>query len=248
MNKYGKLAAKEAADRLRESGIALLPVGAVEAHGPHLPLETDNVLAERVAEKLSEKVNAMILPPLNYGQVWSLQNFPGSLSISNDTLIHFIRDIGVSLERQGARIFAMVNGHVGNMPALKEAARLLYEQTDLKVYYFTYPGTKEVVDRVRESKPAHGSYFHACEIETSYMLYLAPNQVDMERAVRDEPVFPDDFDTTPIPWEHITETGVLGDATLASREKGQAIIDTTVDHMAAILLKAKRNLNTEEST
>ena len=108
-----------------------------------------------------------------------------------------------------------------------------------------YPGTNEIVAKVRESKPVHGTYFHACEIETSYMLYVAPDQVDMTKAVHDEPVIPDDFDSTPTPWEQITSTGILGDATLATREKGRAIIETTVDYMANILRKSRRDALTE---
>lgn len=69
--------------------VAILPIGAVEAHGPHLPLGTDNFLAERLSEKLAERLNAFVLPTLPYGQVWSLKNFPGSINISNESLIVF---------------------------------------------------------------------------------------------------------------------------------------------------------------
>lgn len=221
---------------IKESGIAILPVGAVEAHGPHLPLGTDNLLAERVAEKVATGVDGLILPTLSYGQVWSLQNFPGSINISNDSMIRFLVDIGTSLSDQGFTTFVMINGHLGNQVALKEAARVLYEKrSNMKVYYFFYPGMNEVVKEVRDSDNVHNTYFHACEIETSYMLYLAPEFVDMSKAINEKPNIPDTADVTPTPWEAFTDTAVLGDATSATEEKGKYIIDYTVQNMISIL-------------
>src|SRR5699024_6576907 len=113
---------------IKESGIAILPVGAVEAHGPHLPLGTDNLLAERVAEKVATGVDGLILPTLSYGQVWSLQNFPGSINISNACMIRFIVDTGTSLSDAGCTTFVMSDRQLGNKVPSKEAARVLYEQ------------------------------------------------------------------------------------------------------------------------
>lgn len=218
--------------QINQAKIAILPVGAVEAHGPHLPLGTDNILAEKLSEKLAEHVNGFVLPTLPYGQVWSLRHFPGSINVSNDSLIHFIVDIGESLYQQGFTTFAMVNGHLGNGTALKEAARILFETCpDMRVFYFFYPGMNKAAADVRETDAAHGTYFHACEIETSYMLYLAPEYVDMDKAITDIPDIPMHADSTPTPWEEFTETAVLGDAKLASREKGKYIIDKALENM-----------------
>ncbi|MCK9907432.1 creatininase family protein, partial [Frankia sp. Cpl3] len=78
----------------------------VEAHGPHLPLGTDNFLAERLSERLAQRTNGLLLPTLPYGQVWSLKNFPGSINVSNESLISILYDIGESLFHQGFRVFA----------------------------------------------------------------------------------------------------------------------------------------------
>lgn len=224
---------KEEIDR---STIAILPIGAVEAHGPHLPLGTDNLLAERLSEKLAERVNGLVLPTLPYGQVWSLRNFPGSITVSNDSLIRYIVDIGESLHKQGFMTFAMINGHLGNGTALKEAARVLYESCpEMRVFYFFYPGMGEAVSEVRETASAHATYFHACEIETSYMLYLAPEYVDMEKAVTDIPKIPMHADVTPTPWEEFTESAVLGDAKLATEQKGKYIIDIALNNMVKLV-------------
>ncbi|GAA3411162.1 creatininase family protein [Paenibacillus hodogayensis] len=235
-------------ERIAEKRVAILPVGAVEAHGPHLPLGTDNVLAERMGAKLAERTDAYLLPTLPYGQVWSLRSFPGSLSVSNESLIMLLSDIGESLYQQGFGVFVMLNGHLGNGTALKEAARRLYEKVpELKVYYFFYPGVKEITARVRESSSAHGAYFHACEIETSYMLYLAEELVDMDKAICDIPNIGEEADCTPTPWETFTKTAVLGDATLATREKGEAILETSLNVMTEIVNKAKRAAARDES-
>jgi len=231
----------EIEEKIKKYKIAILPVGAVEAHGPHLPLGTDNILAERISERLAERVNGIILPTLPYGQVWSLKNFPGSINISNESMISFLVDIGKSLYHQGISIFAMVNGHLGNGTALKEAARTLYEMCpDIQVFYFFYPGMNEAAEKVRETKSSHGTYFHACEIETSYMLYLAPEYVDMERAITETPIIPDSADVTPTPWEEFTNSAVLGDAKLATKEKGEYIVEIALDNMVNILENSEK--------
>ncbi|GGE53292.1 creatinine amidohydrolase [Pullulanibacillus camelliae] len=227
-------------DKIAQSLVAILPIGAVEAHGPHLPLGTDNLLAERLSERVAAQTGAFVLPTLPYGQVWSLKNFPGSITITNESLISFIYDIGVSLYEQGFRVFAMINGHLGNAVAMKEAARKLFaEFPDFKLLYLFYPGVKQVTEEVREAKSAHSSYFHACEIETSYMLYLAEDYVDMARALPEDPQIPMSADVTPTPWETFTSTAVLGDATLATREKGERIIEVAIENMIKLIEGAK---------
>jgi creatinine amidohydrolase len=229
---------------IEKSKVAILPVGAVEAHGPHLPLGTDNYLAEEVSKKLADYIDGIVLPSLPYGQVWSLSDFPGSLTISNQTLTNIIVEIGESLFHQGFRILAIVNGHYGNSVALKEASRVLYEKyPKLKVFVMFYPGTKEVISKVRESKPVHDSYFHACELETSYMLYLAGERVQMERAINDSPSIPDTADVTPTRWSAFTKTAVLGDATVASREKGEKIISVALRNMTQMIEQAKDEID-----
>lgn len=219
-------------------------MGAVEAHGPHLPLGTDNHLAEELSKRLAKRVNGWVLPTLPYGQVWSLSDFPGSLSVSNETLISLLTDLGDSLVDQGFRIWAILNAHLGNAVAIKEAARRLYDRHhNFQVFYFFYPGTREVISQVRERPPVHPTYFHACEMETSYMLYLAGDKVDMSKAIDDVPDIPPESDVTPTPWNTFTRSAVLGYATLATREKGEQVIGVTLDRMTEIVLKAKSELD-----
>jgi creatinine amidohydrolase len=234
----------EVKEKIEKSKIAILPIGAVEAHGPHLPLGTDNLLAERLSERVAEKTGAFVLPTLPYGQVWSLKNFPGSINISNESLISLLVDMGISLYEQGFRVFAIINGHLGNAVALKEAARKLYQKfPDFKILYLFYPGTKKVIEEVRETESSHATYFHACEIETSYMLYLAEEYVEMEKAISDIPEIPISADVTPTPWEEFTNSAVLGDAKLATKQKGKIIIETAIEQIVNLIEGAKNELN-----
>jgi creatinine amidohydrolase len=234
----------EVKEKIEKSKIAILPIGAVEAHGPHLPLGTDNLLAERLSERVAEKTGAFVLPTLPYGQVWSLKNFPGSINISNESLISLLVDMGISLYEQGFRVFAIINGHLGNAVALKEAARKLYQKfPEFKILYLFYPGTKKVIEEVRETESSHATYFHACEIETSYMLYLAEEYVEMEKAISDIPEIPISADVTPTPWEEFTNSAVLGDAKLATKQKGKIIIETAIEQIVNLIEGAKNELN-----
>lgn len=236
--KFAKENSFDIEEKIKTAKIAILPLGAVEAHGPHLPLATDTILAERLSHKLAEKVDAFVLPSLPYGQVWSLRNFPGSINVSNDSLISMLVDIGRSLFHQGFTTWAIVNGHLGNQVAMKEAARILYDEiNDFKVFYFFYPGMNAVVKEIRETQSAHSTYFHACEIETSIMLYLAEEYVDMKKAVDDPPTIPMEADFTSTPWETFTASAVLGNATLATKEKGEKIVETALSNMVNMLNK-----------
>lgn len=227
---------KEIKKKIEDCKLALLPIGATEAHGPHLPLATDTILAERLAKKLASKIEAFVLPSIPYGQVWSLRDFPGSITVSNHTLISLLVDIGHSLYLQGFSFFVMINGHLGNQVAIKEAARVLYEKVPkLKVFYFFYPGMGEVVEEIRESERLHANYFHACEIETSIMLYLAEEFVKKDQIVDDMPTIPEEIDYTPMPWTEFSKTGVLGKASLATKSKGKKIVDRALSKMVHIL-------------
>ena len=235
-----KLADMNQADaaKLVEQMIAVLPVGATEVHGDHIPLGTDSYLADALCRRLEERMGTdkiLILPCVPYGQVWSLRAAKGTVDSPDSVLTPYLVNIAKSLYRAGVRRFAFVNAHVGNNNSVKAAMRQIWAETDMKVYGFTYPGAESAIREVCTTKRAHGAYFHACEIETSYMLYLCPERVEMSRAVCQYPEFPADFDATPIPWTDFMETAVLGDATAADAEKGRYIIDRVIENMARIL-------------
>ncbi len=233
--RWDQMTGEEVRQRVSERRLAILPIGAVEAHGPHLPTGTDNLLAMAIAERVAEQVGGILLPLLPYGQVWSLQDFPGSLSISTETLANLLVELGLSLQRQGVALLAIINGHVGNGPALQMAARRLHQMRGPVTYTFTYPGLGEIARQVCASEPLPGGYFHADEIETSMVLYVEPEAVRRDRMAREEPRLPPDFLFRPVPWSEITQTGVLGDPTQAGPEKGAALLEGIVERIVAVL-------------
>lgn len=227
---------EQAAAAMKQCETALLPIGAVEVHGNHLPICTDVYLAEGVCRLVEEKLpDCVVLPSMPYGQIWSLRDKPGCVTVSDQVLSQFIAEVGKSLWEQGIKKLAVINGHVGNVAAIKTGMRILYDQCGLKTYSFTYPGAESVIEHVCTSKRPHKAYFHACEIETSYMLYLAEDKVDMTKAITQYPEFPADFDVTPTPWSKIMDVAVMGDATAATKEKGKAVIDAVVENIVEIL-------------
>lgn len=129
-----------------------------------------------------------------------------------------------------------LTAHYGNMTALKDASRVLFDKyPKLKTLYLFYPNLNKYADEVREGDKVHGSYVHADEIETSIALHLSEEKVDMSKAINDTPNIPLRTDFTPTPWGEFTETAVLGDATLASKEKGKYIIDRTLEDAVKII-------------
>ena len=220
--------------------VALLPIGAVESHGEHLPAGTDNVLARRLAERLVERIAGrtpvMLMPVLPFGQVWSLGDAPGSFTLSTETVVRTLVEIGRSASAKGMSAVAVVNGHYGNITAIRDAQRVLAED-GFTLANFTYPGAGRVTESVRERPVAHPSFMHACEIETSFMLHLAPELVRMEHAAANYPAFPDDFGEVAYRWSAFSDSPVLGDPTAATAEKGRAILDVVLDRMVELVAK-----------
>lgn len=220
---------------LAEKPVLILPMGAVESHGNHLPAGTDNILATRMAEELVRVVDGatplLRLPVLPFGQVWSLADAPGSFGISNDTVTRAIVEIALSAKAKGITVVAVVNGHLGNANAIRDAQRIVREQ-GVTIANFFYPGANPIIAAVREKPEAHPAFMHACEIETSYMLHLAPQAVEMDKAIANYPTFPEDFSTVAYRWTEFSASPVLGDARAATAEKGGKILDVVLANMA----------------
>ena len=225
----------EMAAALAEKPVLVLPVGAVESHGDHLPAGTDNMLAHRMAEELARTVAGatplLRLPVLPFGQVWSLSDAPGSFGISSETVTRAIVEIAGSAKAKGLGVMVVVNSHLGNANAIRDAQRIMREQ-GFTIANFFYPGSAAVIAELREKPEAHPAYMHADEIETSYMLHLAPDAVDMSKAIANYPAFPADFGTVAYRWTEFSASPVLGDATAATAQKGRAILTAVLADMA----------------
>jgi creatinine amidohydrolase len=207
--------------------LAILPIGAVEQHGPHLPLTVDTDLAIGVARALAQATNAILLPALPYGETWSAESFPGTISASPETLRALITDIGRGLIRMGLPALVTLNGHFGNRDPIALAARTLLAE-GLPSLNLDYPGLEPLAARICDSTPAGPGFFHADEVETSMLLALRPDAVQMDKAAPEYPDFPATFGHHPIQLHEISSSGTFGDPRPATAAKGQALIDGIV--------------------
>lgn len=215
------------------NGLALLPFGALEMHGAHLPLGTDTAAAAEVARRLAEQFDAVLLPPVHYGETWLTSGYPGTVSLAPGTVTAIATDIGRSLAATGARWYVIVNGDFGNRAPLHAAARTLTDEDVIRAVVLDYPGMDAAIAEVREAPSAHPMIAHAEEAETSTMLALDPEAVRTDRYAADYPEFPADFGQRPIRLDEISTTGVFGDPSHASAAKGEHILAGTVAGCAA---------------
>ncbi|HVM45678.1 MAG TPA: creatininase family protein [Candidatus Thermoplasmatota archaeon] len=225
----------------------LVPVGIVEEHGPHLPLDTDTIQAVATCEAAAERLGAMVAPALSYGNCSSTRNFPGSFSLSFDTLRAIARDILLDCVRHGIGTVAFVSGHAGgaHMRALKLAAEEVVEcHPALRVFVLSDYELVGVPDRSRgQAADTHGrgggldTPFptwdgHAGGLETSRMLALRPDLVKGSAAPHQVQFA--DFLVEPHP-ETRFPSGVMGDPTLASAEIGRRANAWIVDRLVEVL-------------
>jgi len=231
-------------------GVVVLPIGAVEQHGPHLPTLTDTLivtgLLDATLAQLPADVRAWALPPLHYGKSTEHLAFPGTVSLSAATLLAVLHDIGASVQRAGFRRLAFLNGHGGNMALLDVAARDIRAATGL-LCFCLHPAA--FTDPPFDITPAEHQYgLHAGEVETALVLALAPELVHMERAPRHFPDFPATgtplffFGPASAAWlaADWSASGVFGDATLGTPEKGRALIAQGVLRLTPLLTVISR--------
>lgn len=227
--------------RAAEARVALLPLGAIEEHGPHIALGADWHAASELGRRVAETAGLVLLPALPYGQVWSLSGYPGTLSVSNETLVALITDLAAGLQSAGITGLVLLSCHLGNMTPMKEAARRLHG-LGLPCLYLFYPGMPEASSTLRTTPEVSKEIVHADEIETSVLLELAPEDVDMTKAVAEWPELPEDLLSTPERWRDFSRSGVFGDPTEATPEKGRAIV-VLVERRAVDLIGGWRARN-----
>jgi creatinine amidohydrolase len=217
------------------SGVAILPFGALEQHGPQLPLSTDTATAQEVARRLATLLDAVLLPPVHYGETWNNAGYPGTVSLSPGTVTAIAKDIGASLVLSGVRALVIVNGDWGNRAPLALAAQELVDEGVIPAIVLDYPGMDAAIDEVRESRPAAPGLNHAEEVETSIMLAIDPSTVHPERYVAEYPVFPPEFGTVPMQLHPFSPSGVFGDPSSATAEKGETILARTVEESRRVV-------------
>jgi creatinine amidohydrolase len=214
-----------------EQPVVVLPIGAVEEHGEHLPLGTDTFQPLHVIEKVSEQVDLLIAPPIFYGLCNSTRNFPGTISLRFATLYNLILDILNEFARHGVRRIVILSGHAGrpHMAAIKEAgSELMRTNPEIKLMVLSdYDIVYEL--RGKEFDPADG---HAGDIETSRILAIRPELVKGE-GVASKPDFPP-YRILPDPEKYFP-SGIMGDPTKADEKKGERLNEYVVEKLVELI-------------
>lgn len=229
----------EAEEALRVENLAILPVGATEQHGPHLPLGTDTFMATELANRLARRVGGVVLPALSISYSWVWRDNPGTITLKMETFQAVIKDIVHSLDHFDVRRLAIISGHGANDGPLKYVVRDLKDEVRMDVIYFVYPRIAETAARLSESL-VWGGMFHACEVETSMLQAVRPDLCRMDRAVREYPPIPARYGCGALAIGNLSKSGIFGDPTLANPGKGEQYLSAWVDAMVEIIEALRR--------
>lgn len=245
VHRLEELSWPEAQAAIQAGALAVIPVGSLEQHGRHLAVNTDNVLGDAIAESaihqaVERGLKVLLCPPLHYGYTMHNMDFPGTMTLRAETLLAVGVDLVTSLAHHGCRRIVLLNSHGSNWSILDLIAREVMNRRPEVLVAAIFPIKMAAADleRLREAKQT-GGMSHGCELETSLMLYLRPELVDMAKAVCDIAQPDSKFywrdllrgsrgvamaDLT----RHASRTGLVGDPTVATAEKGRRFFDVIV--------------------
>lgn len=228
----------------------LLPVGALEQHGPHLPMNCDTLIPVAVCERVAARIGALVAPPLEYGyksqpRSGGGNHFPGTTSLDANTLIMMARDIIREFARHGVRKLAIVVGHTENLMFTTEACDLALRDLraqgihDMKIVHMGYWefSTMETLRKVFPDGFPSWNLEHAGVMETSVMLYLNEDLVHFDLVPKHPPAEFPPYDVFPVEPARVPATGALSSGQTASAEKGKYMLDEYVETISAALNK-----------
>ncbi|MEH7343009.1 creatininase family protein [Bacillus sp. JJ1532] len=230
----------------KKDSLVILPIGAVEQHGPHLPVFTDTLLAETVLEESFKYVpsdsNIWVLPPLPYGKSNEHLGRAGTFSLSSTTLQSVIMDIGRSLKQSGFRRLLLFNAHGGNSDLLNLLAREVRLETNIMVFRINVGGLTLEENFLSETERLLG--IHGGDYETSLIMASYPEWVREDKLPVEYPELLKKsnflrFQKSNFAWtiDDVSSSGILGNAKTSSAEKGRRIYEQHGKHLAEMLLE-----------
>lgn len=251
--RYEKLTWPEINDAIDLGKVCIVPCGAVEQHGPHLPLDVDLVCPTGIAKGAGQAApdKMLVLPIVAYGYTGHVMDFPGTINSDYQNFMNHVLDVTRSLAYHGFKKIILLNGHGSNMPNLNLVARRTNLETDaeciLAAWWDLLMVDKDFMPNWRESK-FPGGCAHACELETSLYLYLDEDNVRKDKIKSGTISFNEENNpfnfvdlmcqgpATIVSWtSSYSDTGVLGEAELASVEKGKAAYDEAVKQLVQLV-------------
>lgn len=244
----------------RERGpVVIQPIGATEQHGFHLPLNTDNFIVSRVCAAAGRLApdELLVLPPIPYAFNAHHMDFPGVIAIGWDHVINYLIDVVTSVAAHGFDRFIFISGHGCNPPYLAVAANEVNVRTGALCASLLWTVLADNVSEVRESA-VPGGMAHACELETSVMLHLDPERVRAGRIVDDEGFIQGQWLQMDLGggtgvhfgehwWSSFSRSGVAGEATKATAEKGRLLVERAAENLVALARELRARPNPAET-
>lgn len=250
--RYEKLTWPEVNTAVKDKKLVIVPVGSVEQHGHHLPIDVDMLEVTAVAHAAAALVpdQVLVMPTQCQGYTGHVMDFPGTINIHYEHLIHFMVDIGKSLAYHGFKKIVYVNGHGSNAPNMDLVARRVNLETDAEAiacnWWSMLMVDPEFMKNWRESV-FPGGCAHACELETSLYLHLDEANVRKDEIRNGYLAFHkqqskyrwvDLFGAgpgTPVSWTaSYSDSGVLGEAELATKEKGKRALEEAANQLSRL--------------
>jgi len=241
-----KLTWPEVEEYLKKNDMVLFPTGSTEQHGKHLAEDNDAFTALEISKRVAERTGVLVAPVMPFGYSPHHMGFPGTVTLSFETLVRVYKDVCKSLMKHGFKKIVIMNAHGGNSNAISETLRQLKEETGMTVYaLMVFPSSRGFgAKAVKETIETSGG--HADELETSVVLYLGQRVLSEKAEKGVQPASLSDFRrryagevSTARDFHEITVSGSLGDPTLASKEKGRKLVEAVVDEIAAFIEQLK---------
>ncbi len=228
----------------------ILPIGATEQHGPHLPTCVDSVLAREFAYRIAEKINGVVAPTISYGYKSKPLSgggplFPGTIDLNGATLQALVMDIIDEFVRDGFTKIFILSAHFENEAFIVEAMGLCSakygDKVKLLLTNWWDPMSPDVIDKVFDEVPFPGwALEHAAVTETSLMMYFAPELVREDKILDTENASPTTYFRYPIEKDIVPETGILASAKSSSAARGKIIVDDVIPNIVKIVEEAFR--------
>jgi creatinine amidohydrolase len=231
---------QEIVEAVKEIDTVIVLLGTVEQHGPHLPVGTDTLIPITIAKRVAEKTRVLVAPPIYYGNSLSMADMKGVFTITPDSLATLLFDLCRSFAKQGFKKIVFLNGHGGNKQVLSYIGQRARIETGALITRIDW------WDIVAEemSKICKKAVQHADEGETSMMLACRPELVDMKKATKDDTSDkltdaligkPKNLPQVFVSFTKWSKTGLIGDATKASKGKGEKIMKAVVNNIVSFL-------------